>query len=138
MVRYYLVAALLGGGWELVLLIPGTTREWLLMRPYLHLVLLAIASIIVAHLFRRIILGADGLVARIRCGALIPFAGSCIYLLLSVAVNWDNLHDSISVVVMGLLTTALSFYIVIPYGIFCQYALQWVVWRSESRDSLGE
>ena len=35
-----------------------------------------------------------------------------------------NLHDTLSLYVMGLTATAISFYVVIPYGLACQYVMK--------------
>jgi hypothetical protein len=60
----------------------------------------------------------------------IPYLGCIVFLSLSAAMLWTrnflygglaNLHDTVSLYVMGLTATTVSFFVVIPYGLLCQY-----------------
>lgn len=134
--KYYVTAILLSLGWFPVLLIPSNTREWLLAGPpvWLHLLLLAAAGLLLSHLLSGFILRADGLGARVIRGIVLPLCGCFFYLCLHIAVSWGrqllfgglvNLHDSMSLLVYGMLFTAFSFYVVVPYGVACQYLMEW-------------
>lgn len=135
---YYPIAALLSAGWFVVMLIPANSRGWLLEdgKWHLHILFLMIAGTLVALLFRQFILSADSVKDRILRAFILPLCGSFIYLLLVVGSWWarqmvygglTNLHDSLSAIYMGLIGTIFSFYVVIPYGMFCQIVLEWVV-----------
>ena len=38
--------------------------------------------------------------------------------------GWADLRDTLSLYVMGLTATAISFYVVVPYGLVCQYVME--------------
>ena len=135
MVRYYTAAAGLSAGWYLVLLVPSLSRGWLLENedPIYHLVLLVTSGLIIARAARRYILSADNWGGRFVRASVLPLSGAFLYLLLVVAGMWirqmvagglTNLHDSLSLVLNGLIFTVLYFWIVIPYGLFSQYVLE--------------
>ena len=121
-----------------MLLIPSLSRGWLLEggRWTLHLTMLVIAGVVIAHLFRGFILSADGFTDRLLRSVVLPLVGCVVYLSLVVAYWWaqyflfgglTNMHDSLSVLINGLLATILGFYVVVPYGMICQIALERVV-----------
>ena len=131
--KYCATAAALGIGWFVVLLLPGMTREWLLASAFQNLACLVAASVIVALLCRRFIQGADTLGGDVLRAAVIPYLGCLVYLTLWAALLWmrsvifgglANLHDTLSLYVMGLTAAAVSFFVVIPYGLFCQYVMK--------------
>lgn len=143
--RYGRTAAVLGVGWYLVLLIPGVTREWLLGDVPQNLVCLVIASVFVAVACRRFIGEADSLGADVVRAIALPYLGAVVFLSLTAAILWRrsvmigglaNLHDTVSLYVMGLVATTLSFYVVVPYGLLCQYVMRAVsMERSTSTQS---
>jgi hypothetical protein len=82
--------------------------------------------------FRRFIAGAAGFGGHLLRAAVIPYAGCVVYLSLWNGALWAeqllhgglaNLHDTISSYAMGLLTALFHFYVVVPYGLVCQYAM---------------
>jgi hypothetical protein len=132
MMRYCSTAAALGGGWFLVLLIPRITREWLLANVLQNLACLVVASVIVAVACRGFIDRADTWGAHLVRAMVIPYFGCIIFLSLSAAILWArsilygglaNLHDTVSLYVMGLTATTVSLFVVIPYGLLCQYVM---------------
>lgn len=135
MIAYVAVAALLGAGWFLVLLVPPVTREWLLAgrnQAGLHVSLLVASSVAVAWLFRGIIARAETWRAHLVRAATIPLAGCVIYLTLwnvwSLSRDaWRgyglNLHDALVLYVWGLGSAVAAWYVMIPYGLLCQYVM---------------
>jgi hypothetical protein len=130
--RYCFTAAALGAGWFLVLLIPRITRQWLLADVLQNLVCLVVASVVVAVACRGFIDGADTLVAHLVRAAVIPYIGCIVFLSLFAVMLWvrsfwygglANLHDTLSLYVMGLTATTVSLFVVIPYGLLCQYVM---------------
>ena len=120
------------------MLIPSTSRGWLLEGGnwYSHMACLVLAGVAIAGIFRQYIISSDGLWDQIVRAAILPIIGSFLYLVLLVTTWWikqftvgglTNLHDSLSAIFFGLLTTLFSFYVVIPYGMFCQYVLEKVL-----------
>jgi hypothetical protein len=130
--RYCFTAAALGVGWFLVLLVPRITREWLVANILQNLGCLMVASIIVAVACRRFILRADTLGAHLIRATVMPYFGCIVFLSLTAAILWvrsflfgglANLHDTVSLYVMGLTATTVSLFVVIPYGLLCQYVM---------------
>jgi hypothetical protein len=130
--RYWSTAAALGVGWFLVLLIPRITREWLLAEILQNLVCLVVASVVVAVVCRGFIRRADTLGAHLVRAAVIPYVGCIVFLSLCAVTIWArsfwngglaNLHDTLSLYVMGLTATTVSVFVVIPYGLLCQYVM---------------
>jgi hypothetical protein len=130
--KYASAAALLGAGWFVVLLLPTTTRGWLLEEAPRNLALLVVASVVVALAFRRFIAGADTFGSQLARAVILPYVGCLVYLGLVAAWIWvedllfgglANLHDTLSLFVMGLTAAALSFLVVVPYGLLCQYVM---------------
>lgn len=132
MLRYCLTASGLGVGWFVVLLIPGVTRGWLLADAWLSLGWLVAASVLVALLCRGFIGRAETLGDHLIRGAVIPYLGCFVFLSLWAAQIWlktllygglANAHDTVSLYVMGMTAAAVSFLVVIPYGLLCQYVM---------------
>lgn len=132
MLRYCSTAGALGIGWFVVLLLPGTTREWLLAATWRNLGCLVVASVLVAVACRRFIAQAETLGDHLVRAVVIPYLGCVVFLSLAAALMWAptvlygglaNLHDTVSLYVMGLTATTFSFYVVVPYGLFCQYVM---------------
>ena len=132
MIRYGSTAAVLGAGWFPVLLIPRISREWLLADVLQNLVCLVAASIIVASACRRFILRSDTLSDHLVRATVMPYLGCVVFLSLTAGILWArsilsgglaNLHDTVSLYVMGLTATTVSLFVVIPYGLLCQYVL---------------
>ena len=130
--RYGLTAAALGVGWFILLLVPRITREWLLADILQNLGCLIVASVIVAVACRRFIDGAETLGEHLLRAAVIPYLGCIVFLSLIAAILWArsfvfgglaNLHDTVSLYVMGLTATTLSLFVVVPYGLLCQYVM---------------
>ena len=132
MLRYCSTAGGLGVGWFVVLLIPGMTREWLLADRWQSLACLVASSVLVAVAFRRFIGGAATLGEHLVRAAVVPYLGCLVFLSLWAALLWArtllygglaNLHDTLSLYVMGMTAATLSFFVVIPYGLLCQYVM---------------
>ena len=132
MLKYYVTAGALGIGWFVVLLVPSVTREWLLADIFQNLGCLVVASIIVAVAARKFISSADSFGEHLLRATVIPYLGCLVYISLSAGLLWlntllygglANLHDTLSLYVMGLTAAAVSFFVVIPYGLLCQYAM---------------
>ena len=130
--RYCSTAAALGCGWFLVLLIPRMTRDWLLANGLRNLGCLVVASVIVAVACRGFIARADTWGAHLVRAIVLPYVGCILFLSLFAAMLWAqsilygglaNLHDTVSLYVMGLTATTVSFFVVIPYGLLCQYVM---------------
>jgi len=130
--RYVTTAALLGLGWFVVLLLPGMTRGWLVENALSGLLLLPLASVLVALTFRGFIARAATFGQHLLRAVVLPYVGCAVYLGLWAAWWWAehafsgnlaNLHDTLSVFAMGLVATAVSCFVVVPWGLVCQYAL---------------
>lgn len=143
MLRYCLTAGALGAGWFPVLLVPAATRAWLLSDVPQGLGCLVAASVVVAVACRRFIGGAGTLREHLVRAALLPYLGCLVFLGMCVGLMWArtllfgglaNLHDSLSLFVMGTTAAALSCYVVVPYGLLCQYVMSTVA-RSGSPDA---
>lgn len=139
MLKYYVTTGALGIGWFVVLLVPSVTREWLLADILQNLGCLVVASIIVALAARRFISNADTFGEHLLRATVIPYLGCLVYLSLSAGLLWlqtflygglANVHDTLSLYVMGLSAAAISFFVVIPYGLLCQYAMSLLSNRS--------
>jgi hypothetical protein len=139
MLRYCAVAGGLGLGWFVVLLVPSITRGWLLENVWQNLACLAGASVIVAVWCRRFIAAAETLSDHVVRGAALPYLGCVVFLSLWAASFWArtllfgglaNVHDTLSLYVMGLTAAAISFLVVIPYGLLCQYVMHSAVQSS--------
>ena len=116
----------------MILLIPRITREWLLADIPANLGCLIVASVIVALACRRFIEMADTPGAHIVRAAVIPYVGCIVFLSLWAARLWTrsflfgglaNLHDTVSLYLMGLTATTISLFVVVPYGLLCQYVM---------------
>ena len=132
MARYSVTAALLGAGWFVVLLIPRITRTWLLEDVWTNLACLIITSVAVSVLCRRTIERAETTGDHLIRAALIPYLGCLVFLSLWTAIHWGqtllygglaNLHDTMSLYLMGMTAALLSCFIVVPYGLLCQYVM---------------
>ncbi len=132
MLRYCSTAGALGVGWFVVLLLSGITREWLLSNIWQNLACLVVASILVALVCREFIGRAETLGEQLLRAVVIPYLGCLVFLSLSAALLWArtfmfgglaNLHDTLSLYVMGMTAAAVSFFVVIPYGLLCQYVM---------------
>jgi hypothetical protein len=88
--------------------------------------------IIVAFAARKFISSADSFGEHLLRASVIPYLGCLVYLSLSAGLIWlntfiygglANLHDTLSLYVMGLTAAAVTFFVVIPYGLLCQYTM---------------
>jgi len=131
--KYFLTAGALGLGWFVVLLIPSTTREWLLENAFQNLLYLIIASILTALVGRKYINRAETFWGYVARAALMPYLGCILFLTIWNLIFWfetlifgglANAHDTFSLYYMGLISVTVSLYVVIPYGLFCQYTMQ--------------
>ena len=131
--RYYLMAAILGAGWFPVLLVPAVTRQWLLDDSVQNLGCLVVASVVVALVCRSFIGSADSPGDHLLRAVVVPLVGCLAFLTLWAALIWArslisgglaNLHDTLSLYAMGVTATAISFYVVVPYGLLCQYVMR--------------
>ena len=133
MLKYCAAAGALGCGWFVVLLVPTVTREWLLADVFKNLGCLVVASIIVSLAARKFISSAETFGQHLMRATVIPYLGCLVYISLSAGLLWlqsvlygglANVHDTLSLYVMGLTAAAVGFFVVIPYGLFCQYVMR--------------
>jgi hypothetical protein len=131
--RYSITAGLLGLGWFVVLLIPSITRNWLADNTFLNMVYLIAASVLIARLGRKYIGRAETFGGHLVRATLLPYLGAFIFLTIWNLQIWGktllfgglaNVHDTFSLYYMGLIAVTVSLYVVIPYGLFCQYIMQ--------------
>ena len=82
--------------------------------------------------FRRFIGRADTLWDYLVRATVIPYLGTFVFLSLWTALLWTrsllygglaNLHDTLSLYLMGMIAVTVSFFVVIPYGLLCQYVM---------------
>ena len=133
---YFVTSALLGAGWFVVLLIPTWTRQWFLGDRRLigwHIAILALASMLVAWIFRSYIGGADGAREHLKRALLLPYVGCLIYLALwnalslirAIAHGWSpEFHDMLVLFPWGLGSALAACFVVIPYGLLCQTVMR--------------
>jgi len=109
------------------------TREWILADVFQNLGCSVVASIIVAFAALKFISSADSFGEHLLRAAVIPYLGCLVYLSLSAGLIWlhtflygglANLHDTLSLYVMGFTAAAVAFVVVIPYGLLCQYVMR--------------
>jgi len=140
--RYCVTAGALGLGWFLVLLIPGVTRGWLLSSAGVNIACLIASSVFVALVLRRFIENAETFAEHLLRAAILPLFGCVVFLSLWNAAYWGktllwgglaNLHDTLSLYVMGMLAAVVSFLVVIPYGLLCQYVMSRELSRRDIR-----
>jgi hypothetical protein len=115
--------------------VPEWTRAWLIEdRRHLALQagLLVLTSLIVAGAFRRWIGSAESFAQHLTRAAVIPYVGCLIYLTLwnLWAMSRDlrrgggvNLHDSLVLYPWGLAYTLAACFVIVPYGLLCQYVM---------------
>jgi hypothetical protein len=136
MLRYCATAGGLGVGWFAVLLLPSVTRGWLLASPWQNLACLVVASVLVAVVCRRFIGRATTPGEHLLRAIVLPYLGCLVFLSLVAGVLWTrtilagglaNLHDTASLYAMGMTAAAVSFFVVIPYGLLCQYVISAVI-----------
>jgi hypothetical protein len=115
-----------------VLLIPGLTRSWLLENVWQNLAFLIGTSVFVALTCRNFIAGAETLGDHLVRAVVVPYLGCLVFLTLWTVLIWAqsllfgdlaNVHDTLSLYLMGTMASALSFFVVIPYGLFCQHVM---------------
>jgi hypothetical protein len=135
-VRYLATAGLLGLGWFAVLLVPGWTRAWLspdLRGAASNAALLVVTSMAIAWIFRRVIARASSWRDRWLRAALLPYVGCVLYLTLWNAVEAARglahgapfqAHDAAVLYVWGLGQALLACFVVVPFGLLCQWALE--------------
>jgi len=132
MLRYLATAALLGAGWFAVLLVPAITRGFVLQVPLQSLTFLVLSSVTVSAVFVRFVASAHSFSSHLGRALLLSYAGCVLFLTLTAAAIWAhslladglaNVHDTVSLYVMGLTAATISGYVVIPYALLCQYAL---------------
>ena len=135
MIRYFTIAGGLGFGWFFVLLIPNNTRGWFLQEVPWSIGLLVSSGVIAAFAFRGFIRTARTFQEHLWRAITIPYAACAFYLTLWSAKLWihdlifgglANLHDTIALYFWGLLSAAWAFPVVIPFGLVCQYVMNWV------------
>jgi hypothetical protein len=132
MLRYCFTAAGLGVGWFVVLMIPDVTRQWLLADVRGNLLCLAAASVLVAVGCRSFIERAETFSQHLVRAAVVPYLGCVIFLSLWAGLFWArsllggglaNLHDMLSLYAMGMVAAVVSCFVVVPYGLLCQYVM---------------
>jgi hypothetical protein len=137
-VKYCVTAGGLGAGWFVVLLIPGITREWLLENPGQNLAGLVASSVLVALWCRRYIGRAETLGEHLLRAIVIPYLGCVVFLSLWAALFWArtllfgglaSLYDTLSLYAIGMVAVTVSFYVVIPYGLWCQHVMSRAAFR---------
>ncbi len=146
--RYYIVAFLMGLPWFVALLIPPTTRDFLLSwRNWTHvrlvwyietMLLFCLVSLATAATWRRWIISAVGW-QRLWVAVALPFYGCVLFLcgviLLSHLLQIEKiLHaDNALLLFWGMLSTVFSAYVVVPMGWISQSVMQWAAGASSKR-----
>lgn len=91
-----------------------------------NLALLVVSSVLVAVLCRRFIARADGLGDHLIRAVVLPLLGCFVFLTLWNARIWigssgvANIHDTLSLYLMGTAAAVYSCFVVVPYGLLCQ------------------
>ena len=125
MLKYCAAAAILGCGWFVVLLVPSVTREWLLTDVFKNLGCLVVASIIVALAARKFISSADSFGEHLLRAAGNSLSGlSCLHKFFRrtnlvttfLYGGLANLHDTLSLYVIGFTAAAVAFVVVSRMG----------------------
>jgi len=141
---YYALAAILGAGWFLVLLLPPWTRAWLTGESRTaawNFAGIMLTSVIVAAVFRRAIQTSHTWGGHVVRALTIPYAGCLIFLTLWNAGVWvrmllfgglANLHNSIAVYVWGIGDALIACFVVVPYGLVCQVVLKEFLDRTDA------
>lgn len=129
---YYLVAAALGSGWFVVLLVPEMTGNWLRESPGWSIAPLILGSVLTAHFFRKWILGAERFRDQILRAVILPYLGCLIYITLLnlsfagyalISSSRLNVHNGLVLYYWGPLSAIFGFYVIVPYGLVCQLVL---------------
>ena len=135
--KYCITAALLGVGWFGIMIASPFTRNWFLEQPAQNLGCMIVASVVVALLCRRFIAGAHTFRGHLLRAIVLPFLGAAVQIVLWQALfGYRNLQDpelqsldagpateAFTSLLLAMTGTALSFFIVIPYGLLAQYSL---------------
>jgi hypothetical protein len=141
---YYTLAAILGAGWFLVLLVPPWTRAWLTGESRMagwSFAEMVLTSVIVAGVFRRAIRTSHTWRSHLVRALTIPYAGCLIYLTVWNAGVWArtlflgglaNLHDSLAVYAWGTGYALIACFVVVPYGLVCQVVLKEFLDRTDA------
>jgi hypothetical protein len=86
-----------------------------------------------ARVFHGFVHSAESLAAHFVRGALLPYLGCLVYLALCAAVmaargalggEGIDAHDTLALFASGFTAAAVSFFVVVPYGLFCQYVMK--------------
>jgi len=119
--------------WYPVLLLLPTHRKAILPGGFLEfpvlgtLLFLGIAGLSVALCWRRKIVNAEGWI-NVVLGVSLPYVGAIIFFALvslAMAGSRGNFGEFFVLPFWGLLYSLAGFYVIIPYGIACQYILRW-------------
>jgi hypothetical protein len=133
--RYYGTGGLLGLGWLGVLMIPSSTRAWLLGEKgawVWNVLFLVATSVLVAKVFRGFIARAETLSEHLVRAITVPYAGCMLYLTFWNIWNWSrhlasgtsaSMHDTLVLYVWGVAFTTLAFFVVVPYALLCQWLM---------------
>jgi hypothetical protein len=130
-VLYYLAASALGLGWMVVLSVPKLTGDFIRLSPRWNVGSLLVGSIVVAFFFKRWITKRGGLGDQVGRGIVITYVGCLVYLTLvnlafeaeTLRFGGEGLREWLSRYYWGTIAAVWAFYIVIPYGVSCQLAL---------------
>jgi glycopeptide antibiotics resistance protein len=129
---YYLAATALGAGWMLVLSVPNMTRKFIPLSPRWNVASLIIGSIVIAYVFKSWISRRGGLGAQVGRAIVITYVGCVVYLtLVSLFFEAESLRfgvtesfrDWLPRYFWGTISAVCAFYVVVPYGVFCQLVL---------------
>ncbi len=129
---YYLAASALGAGWAAILSVPGLTGQWIRLLPNWNVALLILASIVVARLFKNWISEGGSVGSQVGRAIVITYVGCVVYLtflnlLLEVqSLRFgaaEGLRDWLGRYYWGTIAAVYASYVVVPFGIFCQLAL---------------
>lgn len=124
---YVGTAALLGGVWFVVMLVPSTSREWLLLNIPANLACMVLASCAVALIFEDWIAKARTLKQHALRAILLPPTGAAFYLSLFILygslASRGHWGDQPAVFVFGMIATVLAAPLFVPFGFVCQFVM---------------
>lgn len=128
---YLLSSILLSAGWYPLLLLLKFHRIALVgalaVPSYLMFILIVVTGVFVSTLFYQRIRNAKRF-ENLILGAVLPYIGALIFLFLSGLISafyQGGFNTLVAVMVYGMVFSFVGFYLIIPYGIVCQYLLQY-------------
>jgi hypothetical protein len=133
--RYYATAGILSLGWLGVLMIPGWTRAWFIGTESSwawNALFLIGTGLMLAKWFRSPIGRARTFSEHLHMAIVVPYIGSMAYLTIYNIWIWVHhwlfgglatIHDTMSLYVLGFSAAVMAFFVIIPYGLLCQWLM---------------